>query len=152
MQTVLLPSFSLTGIQLPGKTTNEGGQSAIDCGNLWKEFMSKDVAHSIPNKEGEEVFAVYFDYEGDHTKPFCYFIGCKVRDTVPVKGLSTLVIPAQKYALQVAKGKMPDCIANTWRDIWRSGTKRNYGFDFEVYGEKGRDPNNAEIDVYISIR
>ena len=69
-----------------------------------------------------------------------------------MKGLSTLVIPAQKYALQVAKGKMPDCIANTWRDIWRSGTKRNYGFDFEVYGEKGRDPNNAEIDVYISIR
>ena len=54
------------------------GQSSIDCGNLWQEFVKGKYAEIIPNKLTDEILAVYHQYEGDHTKPFSYFIGCKV--------------------------------------------------------------------------
>jgi len=50
----------------------------------------------------------------------------------------------------VASGKMPDCVANTWKEIWNSGIPRAYQTDFEVYDERSRDWNNAVVDVYVS--
>ena len=67
--------FKLIGIKLDNKTTNEGRQSSIDCGNLWQKFETENFAERIQNKLSEEVYAVYFAYEGDYTKSFSYFIG-----------------------------------------------------------------------------
>ena len=71
--------FKLIGLKLDNKTTNEGGQSSIECGNLWQKFETENFAERIPDKLSDEVYAVYFDYEGDYTKPYSYFIGCKVK-------------------------------------------------------------------------
>lgn len=71
--------FKLIGLKLDHKTTNKGGQSSIDCGNLWQRFEIENFVERIPNKLGDEIYAVYFDYEGDNTEPFSYFIGCKVK-------------------------------------------------------------------------
>jgi hypothetical protein len=39
----------------------------------------------------DEVLAVYHRYEGDYTKPFSYFIGCKVKTGSEVpQGLNSL--------------------------------------------------------------
>jgi hypothetical protein len=40
--------------------------------------LKKEVIQKNRRQLGEEILAVYHQYEGDHTKPFSYFIGCKV--------------------------------------------------------------------------
>jgi predicted transcriptional regulator YdeE len=147
-----LEGFQLIGLALPRKTTNENGQSGIDCGSLWQKFEDGKYAEKITGKLSDEIFAVYHQYEGDHTRPFSYFIGCKVgAGTKTPDGLDSLAIPAGKYEKIIASGKMPDCMVNTWKEIWRSDIRRAYQFDFEVYDSRSWDWNNAEVDIFISI-
>ena len=84
MSAIQVDEFKLIGLALPEKTTNEAGQSSIDCGNLWLKFEQEKYFEKIPGKLDDEVIAVYHEYEGDHTKPFSYFIGCKVRQSISI--------------------------------------------------------------------
>ncbi|TMI73517.1 MAG: AraC family transcriptional regulator [Bacteroidetes bacterium] len=152
MYTVELEETKLVGLALKEKTTNVNEQSSIDCGNLWQEFEKGKYAEMIPNKLTEEILAVYHQYEGDHTQPFSYFIGCKVKPGTEVPaGLETLTIAKGTYQRIDAKGKMPDCVANAWKEIWVSDIPRSYKMDFEVYDEKSKDWNDAEVEVYLSV-
>lgn len=150
-----IKEFRLIGLALKTKTTNLNSQSAIDCGNLWQEFEKGNYAEKISGKLGEEIFAVYHDYEGDFTKPYSYFIGCRVKsDTKVPEGLNSLIIPDQQYRQFIAKGTMPDCVADKWKEIWSSDTEipRAYNADFEVYDERSKDWNHAEVDIFISLK
>lgn len=150
---IKLKEFQLIGLALKTKTTNENGQSAIDCGSLWQQFEKGNSEEKIPGKLSNELFAVYHNYEGDHTKPFSYFIGCKVKnDTQVPDGLDGLIIPNDVYEKLIAKGKMPDCVADTWKEIWRSNPPRAHDTDFEVYDEKSKDWNDAEVAIFISVK
>ncbi|MGN6531056.1 MAG: GyrI-like domain-containing protein [Ginsengibacter sp.] len=143
--------FKLIGLKLGHKTTNEGGRSSVDCGNLWQKFETENFAGRIPDKAGNEIYAVYFDYESDYTKQFSYFIGCKVKiDTDALKGMDSLIIPAGSYTKVIAKGKMPDCVANSWKGVWSSDTDRAYKYDFEIYDERSKDWSNAEVEIFVS--
>lgn len=145
-------NFKLMGIKLPTKTSNLNNQSSKDCGNLWQQFEKKQIIDLIPGKLSNEVYAVYFEYEKDEAASFSYFIGCKVREDVPtIEGLDVLEIPSQTYLKYIAKGKMTDCITDTWKEIWNSKIDRKFAFDFEVYGEKSQDWNDAEVDIFVSI-
>jgi predicted transcriptional regulator YdeE len=64
--------------------------------------------------------------------------------------MDTLMMPAQSYTKLIAKGKMPDCISNSWKDIWDSKIERAYKYDFEVYDERSKDWNNATVDIFVS--
>ena len=144
-------NFRLVGLKLESKTTNENNQSSTDCGNLWQKFESEKIFELIPNKLTNEIYAVYFDYEKDETKPFSYFIGCQVdKDTDTPNGLNDLLLPAQNYLKVTAKGVMTGCITEAWQKIWESDIKRSFAFDFEVYDERSKDWNDAELDIYIS--
>lgn len=46
---------------------------------------------------------------------------------------------------------MPDRVENKWNEIWDSGIARSLQTDFEVYDERNKDWNNAEVDIYLSI-
>jgi predicted transcriptional regulator YdeE len=145
-------SFRLIGLSLIKKTSNEKGQSNIDCGNLWQEFISRNLKEKIPGRLGEEIYAVYHQYEGDHTKPFSYFIGCRVRPgTTAPAGLNSITICDGIYQIFTAKGKMPECIAQAWNTIWNADIHRAYHTDFEIYGDKSADWNKAEIEIFVSI-
>lgn len=151
-QLTMKNAFKLAGLALKTTTTNENGQCARDCEKLWSDFAAGNYFSRISDKLSNEVFAVYHNYEGDHTQPFSYFIGCKVdMDAILPSELDTLVIPEAKYQKFEAKGTMPQCVIDTWISIWNSDLPRAYQADFEVYGEKSQDWNNAEIEVYISM-
>jgi predicted transcriptional regulator YdeE len=153
MENIKLPALKLIGLKLDCKTTNEKGQSAIDCGQLWHKFETENVARQIPDKLNNDIYAVYYDYEGDHTKPFSYFIGARVKDDAEIpEGMTSLTIPVQNYTKVTAKGKLPDCIANYWIDIWNTGIDRSYNFDFEVYDERSKDWNSGEVDIFVSTK
>ena len=144
--------MTLIGLSLKKKTSNANGQSAIDCGSLWQEFEKENYTARIPVKLTNEILAVYYQYEGDHTKPFSYFIGCKVNPGAAIpQGMDSLLIPKGIYQKIIAKGKMPDCVANAWKEIWGSDIPRAYQYDFEIYDERGKDWNNAEVDIFLSV-
>ena len=144
---------TLIGIALPHKTSNVNEQAMADCGQLWQRFEQEGIFNTIPGKTAFEIYAVYHDYDGDHTQPYAYFIGCPVAEGTEVpEGLQKLEIPAQEYTHIVAKGKMPTCVADAWRDIWQADHNRAYGFDFEIYGAKAADWNDAEVDIYLSVK
>lgn len=148
-----LESVRLIGIALPSKTTNENNQSMKDGGELWTRFEKEEIVSKIPNKVSDKVVAVYYDYEGDHTQPFSYFIGCKVEEGTHVPdNLHSLIIPSGSYQKVTAKGEMPGCIAKKWREIWESDIPRAYQTDFEIYDERSQDWSNAEVDIYLSVK
>jgi predicted transcriptional regulator YdeE len=147
-----LDTLYLTGIALPHKTTNANGQSGQDCGKLWQQFEKGEYFIKIPERLDEKLYAVYFDYEGDHTKPFSYFIGCRVAPgSAAPEGMESIVIPPADYIKFTAKGKIPDCIGETWNTIWRSDLKRAYKADFEIYDERSSNWEDAEVDIYVSV-
>ena len=145
-------NFRLIGLKLGHKTTNENGQAGIDCGNLRQQFEAERISELIPNKVNNAVYAVYYGYEKDDTKPYCYFIGCQVDEISEIpESLSELAIPAQDYVMITAKGAMTGCISDAWREIWASNINRKFGFDFEVYDERSQDWNDAELDIFVSV-
>ena len=151
MANTSIAGVHLAGLRLKEKTTNAGGRSGIDCGNHWQAFEKGNYAERIEERVSNDVYAVYFDYEGDHTNPYSYFIGCPVKDVTSVPdNMDHLFIPAGEYMKLTAKGQMPDCVADEWRSIWASDITRGYRYDFEVYDERSKDWNDAVVDIYIS--
>lgn len=151
MDQIKTDGFKLIGIKLPHKTSNVDGKSQADCGNLWHRFNEETIKDKIPGKISDDIYAVYYGYDGDHTTQFSYFIGCRVKmDTRTPEGLDGVFIPAGKYQRIIARGPMPDCVINAWKKIWASKDSRGYQYDFEVYGEKSKDWKNAEVEIYVS--
>lgn len=145
--------LTLMGIKLDKKTTNENNQSMHDCGALWQRFQHEQIAEKIPSHHESAIYAVYFDYDGDHTQPFDYFIGCEVESTASLpEGLTQIQIPEAEYERIEAKGQIPDCIAQAWLDIWKSDLNRAFTYDYERYDERSADWSNAEIDIFISVK
>jgi len=98
------------------------------------------------------VYAVYYNYDGDYTQPFGYFIGVPVgEDTTVPAGMIRLELPTGKYHHFAAKGKMPDCMFEAWNQVWTSDINRSYTADYEVYGSKSADLENAEVDIFIAV-
>ena len=144
--------FKLIGLKLDKQTTNQNGQSGFDCGNLWQKFEKEKFVEKIQNKLSEEIYAVYYDYEDDYTKSFSYFIGCKVKiDSEAPNEMDSLFLPAENYSKIIAKGKMPDCVSDSWINIWASNIDRAYNYDFEVYDERSKDWSNAEVEIFVSV-
>ncbi|TAF32349.1 MAG: AraC family transcriptional regulator [Cytophagales bacterium] len=149
-QTVL--KFSIIGIAV--RTTNENGQSAQDIPALWNKFMSEGILQQIPNKVDNTLYCIYTDYEKDHTKPYTTLLGCKVTilDQVPA-GMIGKVFETDHYLKHTAKGNiLKGMVFEAWNQIWSSDLKRTFKVDFEVYGTKAQNPEDAEVDIFISTQ
>ena len=145
------PSFTFIGIPL--RTSNADPNVMQDIGMHWQRFYTEKIMEKIPGKIDNDVLAVYTEYEGDFKKPYTLILGCRVSGVGNVpEGLFAKTIPESKYAVFTAKGKMPDCIMECWKEIWSSDIERAYTNDFEVYGNKSHNPENAEIEIYISVK
>ena len=147
-----IQKFSIIGVSV--RTTNENGQSGKDIPELWSQFLTKEIANQIPNKISSDIICVYTDYEKDHTKPYTTILGCAVEnlDRIP-KGMTGKTIEGLHYEKFTAKGKLAEGIVfNEWLKIWSSDLERTFTADFEIYGDKANNPENAEVDIYIAIR
>lgn len=145
-------NFSIIGISV--RTTNENGQSGQDIPALWNKFISEGIADKIANKLNNDIICVYTDYEKDHTKPYTTILGCPVEnlDSIP-EGLTGKIIESDNYEKFAPKGNLADGIVyNEWLKIWDSGLNRIFTNDFEVYGVKAQDSENAEVDIYIAVQ
>ena len=113
--------------------------------------MKEGIQDKIRQKTSSDIFAVYYNYKTDYTDDFEYFIGCKVRsDELQPEGIQLLQIPTAKYTRINAMGMIPQCIGDTWRQIWNSKIDRAYSYDFEQYGPLSKDWNDGMVPIYIS--
>ena len=152
MQTQKIEPFQVIGISI--RTSNENNQTASDIGSLWARFMTENILQKIPNKISDAILSIYTNYESDHTKPYDTILGCKVSslDEIPV-GMVGQSFEGGTFAKFVSKGDVTKgAIYNTWVEIWNTNLNRLYTADFEIYGEKAKDPSNAEVDIFVAIR
>lgn len=152
MHITSVQSFNIIGIAV--RTTNENGQSAIDIPQLWNRFLSENLISQIPNKVGDTLYCIYTDYEKDHTRPYTTLLGSKVisLDNIPA-GFTGKAFTSANYTVFTAKGNITEGIVfNEWTTIWNADISRAYTADFEVYGAKAQDPENAEVDIFIAVK
>ena len=147
-----LEAFNIIGITT--ETTNANGQSITDIGKLWQQFEQEQIATKIPNIVSNEVFSVFTDYESDYTGAYRVIIGFKVSDLEEIpEGMVGRSFKAGSYTRFMAKGKVPQSIAQTWQSIWKEDEKqkRRYTADYEVYGPKSQQGERSEVDIYIAV-
>ena len=151
MEKLKVNGFQVIGISV--RTSNLNGQAKNDIGQLWNRFMSENLMEKIPNIVDESIFALYTDYEGDHTEPYTAVLGYKVSSlaTVP-EGMKGVKINDAEYTKLVAKGDLTeDAVVNEWLKVWNMDIDRTYATDFEVYGEKAQNPKNGEADIFVGV-
>lgn len=152
MQTVKIEPFKIIGISV--RTTNQNGQAAKELSELWGKFLSEGLLAKIPNKVDTNIYSLYTDYESDHTKPYTAILGCKVEafDNIP-SGMVGKSFNGGTYFKTTAKGDiMKGLLVNQWSKIFEMELDRTYDADFEIYGEKARNPSDSEIDFYVGIK
>lgn len=152
MQTVKIESFNIIGISI--RTTNENGQASEEIAELWGKFMSESILEKIPNKVDNEIYSLYTDYEGDHTKPYTAILGCKVEnlDNIP-NGMVGKSFSGGTYTKTTAKGDlMQELVVNQWSKIFEMELDRTFNADFEIFGEKAQNPSDSEVDFYVGIK
>lgn len=143
--------FKVIGIAV--RTTNENNQAAKDIPVLWEKFMSEDILNAIPNKIDTAVYSIYTDYEKDNTKPYTTMLGCKVEnlDHIP-EGMVGKSFEGGNYIRFTPKGNLAEgLVINEWNKIWNMDLGRVFTADFEIYGEKARNPSEAEVDILIAV-
>lgn len=142
--------FFVAGLSI--RTSNEEGKAVDHINALWQMFSEQNVLNDLPERLDDTIYALYSDYEGGHTKPYKFTIGCAVpKDTNLPKGMDVISVPAQSYAIAKAVGEPPASIVKSWTEIWESDLKRAYNVDFEVYGKDFFDPGKREVPIYVSI-
>jgi predicted transcriptional regulator YdeE len=145
--------FKIIGIS--SWTTNADGQAVIDLGKLWNRFRAENILSLIPNRLSNDVYMIYTDYMTNHQGAYTAIIGCKVNALANIPpGLMGREFNGGQYRKFVAKGKMPHVVIRQWQEIWNEDKKlgRKYTADFEVYGRRSRDPENAEVEVFVSVK
>ncbi len=153
MKNISINSFNVIGIKV--RTNNSDYiKLAHDMQNLWNKFISENVAGQIQNKIDTAIYCIYTDYEGDYTKPYTAFLGCKVSDlSIIPEGLEGKSFKDGLYNKYTAKGNILDGIVyEKWKYIWGLDICRTYNADFEVYGEKSQNPENAEVEIFIGVK
>jgi predicted transcriptional regulator YdeE len=81
-------------------------------------------------------------------------LGCQVEhlDTIP-DGMVGKTFEEALYSKYTAKGNlMHGIVFDEWTKIWNSDLDRTFTADFEVYGEKAQNPEDAEVDIFIAVR
>ncbi len=151
MNRQVIEEFHIIGISV--RTTNENGKSTQDIPKLWESFFAENNFAQIPNKIDSSIYCLYTDYEKDHTKPYTTILGCKVENLsqIPENMVGKTVEQAtcKKF---VAKGNLAEGVVfNKWVKIWNAELPRVFTTDFEVYGEKAQDPNDAEVEIFIAV-
>lgn len=150
---ITLDAFTIVGISV--RTTNQNHKSQEDIAKLWESFFLNGVVQSIPNKISNDVYCIYTDYESDYTGEYTTLIGYKVSNINGIPANKNLIIkdfPSCKYLQYTSEGELPYAVGKTWAHIWQSNINRAYTADFDIYGEEAKDPKNAKITTFLSIK
>lgn len=151
-KTQKIEGFNIVGLSVV--THNENGSATDDINALWQRFFEENMLHKIESRTENTLYAVYSDYEGDHTKPYRLTIGCKVTEVVAdlPAGLHKIHVPAANYMIFAARGVQPKSLLETWATIWKSEIPRTYTCDLEIYGPRFFEEGLHEVLVCVGVK
>jgi len=142
-------AFDVLGISVV--TDNE--KAAEDINGLWERFFAESVGQKIPERKDDVIFAVYSDYEGDHTKPYRLTIGYRVDGKTPANSpFHSVRCKGGDYAVLSAAGEQPKALMQTWESIWSSDLERAFETDFEVYGPRFFEEGVHEVLIHVGLK
>ncbi|MCC6597847.1 MAG: GyrI-like domain-containing protein [Alphaproteobacteria bacterium] len=141
-------AFNVAGISTI--TTHE--TAAEDINALWEQFFRESIGQKMQHKADDIIYAVYSDYEGDHTKPFRVTLGYRVSGDETSSDLHRILITAQEYAVLSAAGQQPKALIDTWAAIWSSDLNRSFQTDFEVYGPRFFQDGLHEVLIHVGVK
>lgn len=123
--------------------------------HLWQTYFQENIMNQVPNKIGTETIALYSNYESDETGSYTYTIGNTVSafELIPER-MTLFSIPKTTYAVfTTRRGKISEVVPEMWRHIWEwsKENKRAFTVDFELYDERTANPDDAQVDIYISL-
>lgn len=160
MDAKIVKRDGFTVIGIAARTSNAKEMTSDgSIGKQWARFFQESILEKIPNKADSSIIAVYTDYASDHNGEYTYVLGARVTsDSNIPAGMVAKKIPGGKFAVFTSeKGPAPQVVPALWMKInslprGAVGADRVYKADYEVYDERARDPQNAQIDVYLGIR
>ena len=57
------------------------------------------------------------------------------------------------FAKFVSKGDATmGVVYDTWTEIWNRNLDKPYTVDFDFYGEKAKNPSDAEVDIFVAVK
>lgn len=142
--TTITEDIILSGLTIRTKNSNEMLPSTAKIGPVWEKFFN-EVAPSL--QKDSKLYGVYSNYESDASGEF----DVTVCTNEKIAQLNTITLKKGKYLIFSAKGKMPEVVIETWKEIWNffsaenNKFQRSYFTDFEYY------KNGEEIEIYIGI-
>lgn len=144
-----LSAFSVVGISAM-ISGNETASEEIN--TLWETFFSQSIGQDIENRLDDVIYAVYSDYQGDHTQPYRLTIGYRIQGDPKTKDyLHHIEVKDADYAMMSASGEQPKALMETWTAIWQSDLDRRYETDFEVYGQRFFEEGVHEVLVAVGL-
>jgi len=150
MELKSLDSFHIIGIKV--RTINKEKRAGKDIKELWDRFFKDQILEKIPNTVNSNIYSVYTNYQSDHLDWYDCYLGCKVDHLKEIPdGLVGVTIQKSDYKIFTSRGVLPNAVLDTWEMIWKSSHNRPYKADFDVYGEKAKNPNNAVVKTFLSI-
>lgn len=145
-----IPSFQVAGLSII--TNNEDG--AQDINALWQRFFEEEIGQKLEDiRENDFIYAVYSDYEGDHTKPYRFTLGYKLADDhAAPDNFHIVTTQSDDYAMLSAAGEQPKALIEAWTSIWQSDLERSFKTDFEIYGPRFFEEGLHEILICIGVK
>lgn len=143
-----IDGFSVVGLSMI--TSNETASEEINA--LWQNFFEQSIGQDVDNRVDDVIYAVYSDYEGDHTKPYRLTVGYKIEGDPQMKDhLHHVAVQGTDYAMMGAMGEQPKALIETWTAVWQSDLDRKFETDFEVYGKRFFEEGIHEVLVCIGV-
>jgi predicted transcriptional regulator YdeE len=158
MKTTLAEPIYVAGFMV--RTSNAKEMSGNgEIGKLWNRFMQQNLATQIPNRVGQNLMVVYYDYASDEKGEYNYLLGAPVTsvDSLPA-GLSFRQVPPGQFAvITTAQGPIAEVMQSAWKRIWAMspaelGGTRAFLEDYEVYDQRSADPANSQVEIHIGLR
>ncbi|HPG41533.1 MAG TPA: GyrI-like domain-containing protein [bacterium] len=149
MKLVTIDKKRISGLLARTTNAKEMNPATGKIGALWKEF---DEQVRVDYKNGNRVYAVYFDYESDVTGEYSVLAGTDQLDALATTKLETITIQSGKYLQFTAKGDIPKIVLDTWAKVWEYFSKKDaeyeraYTTDYEYYKSQN------EIEIYIAVK
>ncbi|WP_166241245.1 GyrI-like domain-containing protein [Paenibacillus turpanensis] len=150
---VHLSSFQVVGFK--ARTTNQAemeGRGVIS--SMWERVYQESVLEEIPGKTSPVTYAIYTDYESDENGEYTFAIGTAAEGREVPKDLAIFAVPETSYVVFTSRrGPIREVVLEAWQYIWEWSrqNKRAFAVDFELYDERCQDPDNSQVDIYISV-
>lgn len=136
-------AFTVVGPQTRTTNADEARPTTARIPSLWGAYL---------RSPGPTTYAVYGNYESDHTGAYDITVGTPPSISVP-KDWVRVEVPPGRYLVFANEGAIPAAVIAAWQQVWQyfdsqADVQRAFTTDFERY-----DPARpGRVEIHIAIR